>query len=179
LPAQAAAAPVKSSNTAIKVVLIIIAIFVGMGMLGAAIFGFTIWRVARAIHATAANGQMSVQTPGGTLSTHEATNLTASDLGAEIYPGAESTAGGMRMEYPTGSMVSGAFLTSDNKDMVITFYKSEFGGGGSVFVTADGAVLTANKGPQESVVVTVTAKPGENDGKTKIVILHTKSNRAS
>jgi hypothetical protein len=34
-------------------------------------------------------------------------------------------------------------------------------------------------GDKESVMVTVTGKPSENEGKTKIVILHTKNNKSS
>jgi len=34
-------------------------------------------------------------------------------------------------------------------------------------------------GEKESVMVTITGKPSENEGKTKIVIVHTKDNKAS
>jgi hypothetical protein len=79
------------------------------------------------------------------------------------------------MDLPTGSIVSGAFLTSDSKDAVVSFYKSKFGSDASVFDGGDSAVITLNKAPQDSVVVTVSSKPSENDGKTKIMIVHTKS----
>ena len=78
------------------------------------------------------------------------------------------------MDLPTGSMVSASFVTSDSKDAVVNFYKGKFGSDASVFDAADSAVISVNKGPQDSVVVTVTSKPSENNGKTKIVILHTK-----
>ena len=85
----------------------------------------------------------------------------------------------MRMELPTGSMVTGVFVTSDSKDQVVAFYKTKFGSGASTFDTSDGAILTLPKGQQESVMVTITAKPSQNDGKTKVVIVHTKNNKAS
>ena len=130
----------------------------------------------RVDHFESPSGQFTVHTPGGTVTTNTTGSYSASDLGTDIYPGAQSAPGGMRMDVPTGSMVSGVFLTSDSKDMVVSFYKGKLGADASVFDTADGAVLTLSKGQQESVVVTVTAKPSENDGKTKIAIMHTRSN---
>jgi len=174
-PAQATAGGNKSGNTAIKIILVVIAIFVGLGILAAGVFGFAVWRISRAIHLNGSNGRVTVQTPGGSISTNRSMTFTASELGAEIYPGAESTPGGMRMDLPTGSIVSGAFLTSDSKDAVVSFYKSKFGSDASVFDGGDSAVITLNKAPQDSVVVTVSSKPSENDGKTKIMIVHTKS----
>jgi len=47
----------------------------------------------------------------------------------------------------------------------------------SVFESADSAVLSVNKGQKESVMVTVTAKPSENNGKTQIAIVHTVNNK--
>jgi len=140
------------------------------------VVGFAVWRIAHAFHANHSNGQVTMHTPGGSITANPSMTLTAADLGTEIYPGAQSASGGMRMDVPTGSLVSGVFLTSDSKDAVVSFYKGKLGADASVFDTADGAVLTLSKGQQESVVVTVTAKPSENDGKTKIAIMHTRSN---
>ena len=44
---------------------------------------------------------------------------------------------------------------------------------------SDGAIVSMKKGEQESVMVTITAKPTEDNGKTKVVILHTVSKKAS
>lgn len=173
-PPQAIGAQSKSGSTAIKIVLIVLAIFVGLGILVASFIGFAVWRVSRSIHLNGSNGQVSVQTPGGLITTNRSATYSASELGADLYPGAQSTPGGMRMDLPTGSMVSASFVTSDSKDAVVNFYKGKFGSDASVFDAADSAVISVNKGPQDSVVVTVTSKPSENDGKTKIVILHTK-----
>jgi hypothetical protein len=170
-----AATPVaKSSNTAVKIILVIVAIFVCLGLLVAGIFGFVVWRVSRAIHLNGSNGQVSVQTPGGSITTNRSMTFTATELGVDIYPGATSTPGGVRMDLPTGSVVSGAFLTSDSKDAVVSFYKSKLGSDATVYDAAESAVITANKAQQDSVMVTVTSKASENDGKTKIMIVHTK-----
>jgi hypothetical protein len=45
--------------------------------------------------------------------------------------------------------------------------------------TSDGAILTLNKSKQDSIVLTITQKPNEFDGKTHIYIMHTINNKAS
>lgn len=177
--AQPTAAPVKSGGGALKIILIVIVIVAGLGVLGMAAIGYTAWRVSRAFHVNNKNGQVTLNTPGGSYSANPSETYTASDLGTDIYPGAQSIRGGMKMDLPTGSMVTAVYSTSDSKDTVLAFYKSRFGSAASVFDTADGAIVSMGKGQQESVMVTISAKPSENDGKTKIVIVHTKSYKAS
>jgi hypothetical protein len=172
-------APPGSGSSAVKIILIIVAVFVGLGLVGAGAFGFMIWRVSRAIHSHGPNGEVSLNLPGGTVTTSGASSFTSDDLGTDIYPGAQSTSGGMRMDLPSGSMVTGAYLTSDSKDAVVTFYKSKFGSNASVYDSADSAMISVKKADQESVMVTVSARPTQNNGKTKIVIVHTKNKKTS
>jgi hypothetical protein len=174
-----AAAPPTSGGSAVKIILIVVAVVVGLGMLGSAIFGFTVWRVARSIHVEGPNGQVSINTPGGTISANEAKTYSASELGTDVYPGAQSTRGSMKMELPTGSMVTGVFITSDSKDQVVEYYRSKFGSGASVYDSTNSALLTLNKGSQESVMVTVAANSSQDGGKTRISIVHTKGNKPS
>ncbi|MGP8173466.1 MAG: zinc-ribbon domain-containing protein [Terracidiphilus sp.] len=176
-PAQPAAPSASSGSSAVKIVLIIVAIFVGLGILGAGLFGFAVWRVSRAIHVSGPGGQVTMSTPGGTFTANESKTYSASELGVDIYPGALSGKGSMRMSLPNGSWVTAVYLTSDSKDQVIAFYKSRLGSQASVFESADSAVLSVNKGQKESVMVTVTAKPSENNGKTQIAIVHTVNNK--
>jgi hypothetical protein len=176
-PAQPAAAPAKSGSSALKIVLIILAVFVGLGILGAGAFGFLAWRISHAFHVSGPNGQVTLNTPGGTVTANTTEKYAASDLGTEIYPGAQSGKGGMRMTLPTGSMVSAVYVTGDSKAQVLNFYKSRFGSDASVFDSQEGTVLTVNKGQQESVVLTITTNPSEYDGKTQIHIVHTTSSK--
>jgi len=174
-----AAAPPNSGSSAVKVILVIVGVIVGLGILGVAIFSFTVWRVARGIHVDGPNGQVTVNTPGGTITANQAQTFTASELGTDIYPGAQSGHGSMKMDLPTGSMMTGVFVTPDSKDQVVAFYKSKFGSGASVYDTANSALLTLNKTQQEAVMVTVTANSSQDGGKTRISIVHTKSNKSS
>ena len=172
--------PVKQGSSAVKIVLIILAIFVGLGVLGAGAISFVVWRAAHAIRAAANGGQMAVNLPGGSFSADTSESFSSSDLGTDIYPGASAGKGSMRMTLPTGTMVSAVYITSDSKDQVIAFYKNKFGSDNvTAFDSADGSVITYAKGQQESVVVTVTSSATEYDGKTQIHIVHTKATKAS
>jgi hypothetical protein len=174
---QPVAVPAKSGSSALKIILIILAVFIGLGILGAGAFGFFVWRVAHAVHISGNGSDMSIHTPGGTLTANTSETYTAGDLGTDIYPGATSGKGGMRMTLPTGSMVSAVYVTGDSKAQVLDFYKTRFGSNASVFDSADGTVLTVNKSQKESVVVTITKGSSQYDGKTEIHIVHTTSNK--
>ncbi len=172
-----AVAPPSSGGSAVKIILIVVAVVVGLGMLGSAIFAFTVWRVARSIHVEGSNGQVSVDAAGRATITNRVYATT--ELGTEVYPGAQGTRGSMRMDLPTGSMVTGVFVTPDSKEQVVAFYRGKFGSGAAVYDTPTGALLTLNKGNQETVMVTVAANSSQDGGKTRISIVHSKSNKPS
>lgn len=179
VPVQPAPAPAKSGTSALKIVLIVVAIIVGLGMIGAGAFGYFVYRVAHAIKVSSSGGQITLPTPGGTITANSSENFSASDLGTDIYPGAQPGKGSMRMTLPTGSMVSAVYVTSDSKDQVLAFYKSKSGSNAAVIDTSSGAIVTVNKTDQDSVLVTITASPSEYDGKTQIHIVHTTNTKAS
>ena len=168
-----AAAPAQSGGSALKIILIILAVVVGLGILGMGAVGFFAWRVAHAIHVSGNGSDVTINTPGGSLSANPSETYTAADLGTDIYPGAISGKGSMRMSLPTGSMVTAIYLTGDTKDQVLAFYKEKFGSEASIYDSSDGTVLTVNKGEQENVVVTITKGASDNEGKTQIAIVHT------
>ncbi|MGA3070912.1 MAG: hypothetical protein ABSD43_11915 [Terracidiphilus sp.] len=179
-PAQPIAPPAKSGPSALKIVLIVVAIIVGLGILGVGAFSYVIYRAVHGIHVSGSgqNAQVTMNTPGGTFTANSSEKFDASDLGTDLYPGAEAGKGGARMTLPGGSWVSAVFVTSDSKDQVVSFYKSRLGSEVSVYESADSAVLSAQKSKQESVIVTVTANKSEYNGKTQIAIVHTISTKA-
>ena len=176
--APPAVQPPASGSSTVKIVLIVVGVLVLLGILAVAGFGFFVWRVSRAIHVSGTGDHASVSIPG-VMTANTTEKFSASDLGTDIYPGAQSDKGGMRMTLPTGSMITAIYTTSDSKDQVVSYYKSKFGSEAAVFDTSDGAMLTLNKSKQESVMVTVTSKPNENNGKTRIAIVHTTSTKPS
>ncbi|MGD0890164.1 MAG: zinc ribbon domain-containing protein [Terracidiphilus sp.] len=179
--AQPVAPPVGGGGggSAVKIILIVVAIVVGLGILGAGAFGFMVWRVARTVRVNGPNGEVSIKTDGGTLTANSNEKFSASDLGTDIYPGAESVKGGMRITLPTGSSVTAIYVTPDSKDQVVSFYKSKFGSQASVFDSSNSAMLSLEKSKKETVMVTVTPNSSEHGGKTQIAIIHTKSDKES
>lgn len=176
---QPVAVPAKSGGGAVKIILIIVAVIVGLGILAMGAIGYVGWRVSRAIHVSGPNGQMTLQTSEGKVNLNTSETYTAAELGTDPYPGATSERGGMKMDLPTGSMVTGVFTTTDSKDQVVAFYKAKFGSGASVIDSSDGAIISMNISPQESVMVTVSANSSQDKGKTRVAIVHTKNNKAN
>jgi len=177
--AQPAAVPPKSGTSALKIILIILAVFVGLGILGAGAFGFMVWRIARSVHVSGPNGQVTMNTPGGTITANSNESFTASELGIDIYPGAQPGKGSMRMIIAGSSVVHGIFVTSDSKDQVYNYYKGKLGSDSFEMNNGNSAVLSVNKPNKESIMITITANSGQNDGKTQISIMHSISNKPS
>jgi len=160
----------------LKIVLIVVGIIIFVFLLIGAVVGYGIWRVAHAVHEAAHGDKITIPgANGGSFSVNTSKTYSASELGVDIYPGATSSRGGIKMDLPTGSMTTGIFVTSDSKDQVISFYKAKLGADSSAMESDDGAVLTLKKSDKEQVMVTVTNKANENDGKTRIAIVHTLS----
>jgi hypothetical protein len=170
-PVPVGAAPVKGGS-ALKIILIIIVVFVGIGILCVAGIMFGLWRVSKVVHVSDnGKGGISVTTPGGTYSAGN-TPVSASDLGVDLYPGATQQQGAVRVNTPGGSAVSATYVTSDSMDKVIDFYKGKLGATASVFQSDKSAVLTlTNEDKKDSVMVTISS---DTPGQIKIGILHSK-----
>src|SRR5208337_1568066 len=124
-PAPVPAAP--ANNSTLKIVLIVIAVIVGLGILGIATVGFVAYRVAKNSHVTQEGDHVKVETPFGVVETSKDADQAVHNLGVDIYPGAEvrqegaaiATVGGIRT-------VTASFTSNDSADKVCAFYKSKF-----------------------------------------------------
>jgi hypothetical protein len=170
MPQPAAPPPAKSGSSALKIVLIVVGIFVAIGVIGAGVVGYGIYRVAHSIH-KAADGQFSINTSKGVMTANTSNSFTESDLGIAIYPGAEQGKGGLRMNIAGRSMVSANFLTSDPKDQVIAFYKGKVGPNAQSIMTDNGAQFVTAASNGDSVTVSIAQNAAMNDGKTQITII--------
>jgi hypothetical protein len=176
-PVQPVAAPAKSSG-ALKVVLIIVCVFVGLGVLVAGSLGYFAWRVAHAVKLSSKGDKVSISVPGGgSFSADTSEKFTAADVGVDIYPGAAAAKGGARMSTNAGSWITAIFVTSDSQDKVLAYYKDKLGSNAEFMESSGGAVITVKKGEQEAVVVTITPNSTEHEGKTQIAIVHTTSTK--
>jgi hypothetical protein len=175
-PGAYAAAPPKSGG-ALKIVLIVIAVFVGLGILGAAGIGFAVWRVAKTA-TTDAKGNVSAL--GGAFSVGKNLDLTEADLGVPLYPGASTGQGGMHMTLPTGTIVTAVYETTDSPSSVVAFYKGKLGENESDVDTTNGSVLSSGQqgaNGKSGIQITVGPGSGTNNGKTQIVIVHTQATK--
>jgi hypothetical protein len=167
------AVPAKSGASALKIILIIVAVFVGLGILSVAGLMFGIWRVSKAVQVSSKGGNVAISTPGGTITTGGAGTVSAGDLGVDLYPGATQQQGAVRVSTPNGSAITAAYTTSDPLDKVVDFYKGKLGPGASVFESDKSAVLSlTSEDKKSSVMVTISS---EANGQTKVAILHSKS----
>jgi hypothetical protein len=159
----------------LKIVLIVIAVIVGLGVLGAGALGFMAWRVSKAIKVNENGNGVSLSVPGGpSFSAGETTAVSDAELGVPSYPGAVREKGGLQMNSASASMVMAHYSTNDSMDQVVDFYKAKMGSGAVSVTTGNGTVLNSGGKDTDRVMVTVGPGSGDDAGKTTIVIMHTK-----
>jgi hypothetical protein len=159
--------PTTSGSTVLKIVLIVIGVVVLLGVIVAGVIGIGVYRLAKSAHKDS-SGNVSISTPGGTITAGQNTNLTAADLGVDLYPGATSGEGSMNMKTPNGSMVTAVYLSSDPPDKIVAFYKERLGDKASIVQTSNGTVLSSGEKDRDNVVITITTEGNSS----KIAIVH-------
>jgi hypothetical protein len=156
-----------SGNTVLKIVLIVVGVFVLLGIIVAGIIGVGVYKVSKAVHKDN-NGNVSISTPNGTITTGKSVSVSAADLGTDPYPGAVSSDGSMNMKTPTGSMVTAVYISSDSSDKIVAFYKEKFGDQASLVQSSNGTVFSTGNDEKNKVMVTITPEGSSS----KIVIMH-------
>ena len=161
-PAAAySAPPVKKSGGALKIILIIVAIVVGLGILGVAGVSYVAYR---AIHAA-----------GNSMSVGSTADVSESDLGVSVYPGAvRNPNGAVRVKLGSILTVSAGYTTPDPTASVLAFYQDKLGPAATSRQNGEGTTLTSatvTDSMKETLVVTVT--PSGTAG-TVFTIAHTK-----
>ncbi|HEX3353870.1 MAG TPA: zinc ribbon domain-containing protein [Terriglobales bacterium] len=165
-PVTAPMASAPQSNSGLKIILIVVAVIVGLGILGVAAVSFIGYRIATHSRVRNQDGNVRVETPFGTVQSSTDPDEAARNLGIDLYPGAEvvkGTASNMNM----GSMHTAAaeFETSDPADRVADFYKSKVPGANVISSTADHyAIISTDK----KNMLTINIEP--RGGKTTIHI---------
>jgi hypothetical protein len=168
VPQPVGAPAPKSGSSAVKIILIILGIFVGLGIVVGGIVAYGVYRVAHSIHRDA-NGNITVNTPTGTINANSSDTLTAADLGIAIYPGATEGKAGLKMNIAGKSMVTANFLTPDSPDKVMAFYTAKAGPNAQTVTIGDGGTISIQNGAN-SITVTVRQLANEHKGETQISI---------
>jgi hypothetical protein len=112
------------SNSAIKLILIVVAVLVCLGIIGAVTTAIVGWRVARHTRVAESGGKVRVETPFGTVESNENSDEVIRSLGIDVYPGARALKGNAASVTTAGMhTVSAEFETDDPPEKVAEFYK--------------------------------------------------------
>lgn len=114
-------------SSALKIILIVIAVIVGIGILGVGTVSFLAYRVLHSSHVSQDGNHVKVETPFGTVESSKDPAQAAKDLGIDIYPGAVAQkTGSASATFGSIHTVTAVFESSDSVDKVCAFYKSKF-----------------------------------------------------
>jgi len=167
-PAAAATATAPKSTSAVKVILIVLGVFIGLGILAGAAVMFGLWGLSRAVHIDPSGENVRIATPMGDM-TMGKTEVTEAELGVAIYPGATGEQGSFQLGTTKGSLGNFVFRTHDSPEKVLEFYRGQLGETVDVVTTPQGAVITSAPGDQEGFMITVGRD--DSDGTTIISII--------
>ncbi len=164
-PLPAAPAPAQGGG-ALKIILIILAIVIGLIVVAAGSCAYFVHRAIVRSHLNQKNGEVSIDTPFGSLNSTSDPSQAAKDTGVEVYPGAtvqKNGAANMNIGKMHTSTVT--YETDDPPATVADFYKSKF----------PNATMTSGENGRYSLLAggkddltTITIEP--RDGKTKIMV---------
>jgi len=165
-PGPIAPAPPAQSSSALKIILIIVAVIVGLGILGAGAMAFFIHHVVSRSHIEQRNGEVKVETPFGSVESTEDPNVAARNLGVDIYPGATVVKGtSANVSFGNTHSAAADFESDDSISTVTNFYRSRFPGANVMSSDPDHCTIVA--GDKENLT-TIVIEP--KDGKTRIHI---------
>ncbi len=173
-PAPTPAAAATSGGSALKIILIVFAVIVVLGVLGMATAGFFAWRVAKSVHTHIREdgNNVKVETPFGNVGSNQDPQEAARSLGVDPYPGAQvlkdgaatATFGGIRT-------ASANFESSDSVDKVASFYKSRYPNALVTTTEQDRCTIISN---DKKSMITINIEA--DGGRTKIQITNVSHN---
>lgn len=127
-PSPTPSAP-KSGGSGLKIVLIVIGVIMVGGILAVATMTFIGLRIAKRTRVVQEGDQVKVQTPFGTIESSQDPEKAASNLGVDIYPGAQVQKQGASSATFAGMHTAAAsFESSDSVDKVCNYYKAKYPG---------------------------------------------------
>ena len=112
-------------SSALKIILIVVAVIFVLGVLGMGTLVFVVRRVAQHSHVRNKDGNVRVETPFGTVQSTNNPDEASRNLGIDLYPGARvlkgntASVGGMHT-------VEAEFESDDSAEKVMAFYSSKF-----------------------------------------------------
>lgn len=164
-PVASASAPATppQGSSALKIILIVVAVIVVLGILGAGTVAVIGWRIARHTRIHEQNGNVRVETPFGTVESTDNPEQAARNLGIEVYPGARVLKGNTAAIGGTHT-VTAEFESDDSADKVAAFYKSKLPNANINVADQDHYTIVST----DKNLITINIEP--QDGKTHIHI---------
>jgi hypothetical protein len=146
---------------ALKIILIVFAVIIGLGILGIATVGIIGYHIAKSTRVTQNGDHVRVQTPFGEVETSKDPDQAAKELGVDLYPGAVVQRNGAS-SVSVGNIhtASALFETSDAPDKVCSFYKSRFPG--AMVTTSDQDHCTIVSNNQKNMITINIQARGDN-----------------
>jgi hypothetical protein len=121
--------PSQGSNSALKIILVIVGIIVLLGILGMVTCGIVIHRFAKNSRLSQKGDNVKVETPFGSIEGSSDPQKVADELGIDIYPGAQVQKNGtVSVTFGSLHSVTAIFESNDAVDKVCDFYRSKFPG---------------------------------------------------
>lgn len=153
-------------SSALKIILIVVAVIVGIGIIGAVSIGFVIHRAITRTHIESRDGNVKVHSPFGNVETSTDPDEAAKNLGVDVYPGASVVKGSTaNLIFGKARTAAAQFESSDPPAIVAEFYRSKYPS--ATFVSSEANHFSLVAGGKENVT-TITVEPEE--GKTRISI---------
>jgi len=171
-PAMGAPPASTGGGGALKIILIVIAVIVGIGILGMVTCGVVLHRAMKNAHVTQKGNDVKIETPFGNMETSADPEQTAKDLGVEIYPGAQiQKAGTASVTLGSLHTVTANFESSDPVEKICDFYKQKFPG--ATVSTSDQTHCTIVSGAQTNST-TITVQSSGDSSRLQIVVINKK-----
>lgn len=124
---SAAGAPAqKGGSSALKIILIVVAVIVALGIIGIGTVSYIGYRIAKSAHVDQKDGKVKIESPLGNLETSTDPDETAKNIGIDLYPGAQVQKNGSVSMTIGGMHTNTAMLESDDPpEKVAAFYKDK------------------------------------------------------
>ncbi len=117
--------PSKGGSSALKIILIVVGVVVGVSILGMVTCGIVVHRAIKNARVSQSGDKVKVETPFGNMETSTDPDQVAKDLGVDIYPGAEPQKGAYSESFGSIHTATAFFRSTDSTDKVCDFYKSK------------------------------------------------------
>ena len=163
-PAAAGTPAQGGGGSAVKIILIVVAVIVGLGLITAGVGAYLVHRayvkVRDSAHIEEKNGKVKVESPFGNIETSTDPSEAARNIGVDVYPGAEVQKNGSASMTIAGMHTSSAiFETDDAPDKVAAFYKSKLPS--SAYSSNQGDHYSMMSGDKENMTTINIASRGD------------------